>query len=273
MPSTYPEVIEGYKAIYNLTAQKFLLSSIGHMEILLSVTADDVIGIEAALQHPFSQGRLYITSSDVFDAPTIDPQYLTHEAGTSLRHRDPLRSSNADASLDITTLREGLRFCRELGNTLPLSANMGEEISPGSSVQSDDEWETWLKNNIYTEYHPSCSCAMLPQAQGGVVGADLKVYGLTNVRVADASVFPFQFSSHLMAPTYGLAEQAAELIMGSYTDVDATSTSASASATRTSTGAKTSTTSNSGAPGLTAAPAWTALLGFVGVLAGAGFLL
>lgn len=92
MPSTYPEVIEGYKAIYNLTAQKFLLSPIGHMEILLSVTANDVIGIEAALQHPFSQGRLYITSSDVFDAPVIDPQYLSHEAGAFFRHHDRLRS-------------------------------------------------------------------------------------------------------------------------------------------------------------------------------------
>ncbi|EPS94895.1 hypothetical protein FOMPIDRAFT_1133514 [Fomitopsis schrenkii] len=256
VPSTYPEVIEGYKAIYNLTAQKFLLSPIGHMEILLSVTANDVIGIEAALQHPFSQGRLYITSSDVFDAPVIDPQYLSHEA-------------------DLTTLREGLRFCRELGNTAPLSANMGEEISPGLNVQSDEDWQNWLVDNVYTEYHPSCSCAMLPQAQGGVVGADLKVYGLTNVRVADASVFPFEFSSHLMAQTYGLAEQAAELIQGTYTDVDATTTSASASATRTSTGAKTSTTdtTSGAAAGLTGAPAWSASLGFVGVLAGAGLLL
>lgn len=178
------------------------------------------------------------------------------------------------APLDLTILREGLRFCRELGNTAPLSANMGEEISPGSNVQSDDDWENWLKNNVYTEYHPSCSCAMLPQAQGGVVGADLKVYGLTNVRVADASVFPFQFSAHLMTPVYGLAEQAAEIIKGTYKDVDATSTSASASATRTSTGAKTSTTdtSNSGAS-LAGAPAWTALFGLVGVLAGAGMLL
>ena len=86
VPSTYPEVIEGYKAIYNLTAQKFLLSSIGQVEILLSVTANDVIGIEAALQHPFSQGRLYISSGDIIDDPVIDPQYLSHEAGALYRH-------------------------------------------------------------------------------------------------------------------------------------------------------------------------------------------
>lgn len=93
MPSTYPEVIEGYKAIYNLTAQKFLLSPVGQVEILLSVTANGVIGIEAALQHPFSQGRLYISSSDVFDDPIIDPQYLSHEAGAFFRHRYQWRSA------------------------------------------------------------------------------------------------------------------------------------------------------------------------------------
>ena len=85
VPSTYPEVIEGYKAIYNVTAQKFLMSSIGQVEILLSTTANGIIGIEAAIQHPFSQGRLYISSSDIFDDPVIDPQYLSHEAGASFR--------------------------------------------------------------------------------------------------------------------------------------------------------------------------------------------
>lgn len=58
VPSQYPEVIEGYKAIYNLTAQKFLMSSIGQMEILLTLMGDgktepQVITVQAALQHPF----------------------------------------------------------------------------------------------------------------------------------------------------------------------------------------------------------------------------
>lgn len=58
VPSQYSEVVEGYKAIYNLTAQKLLLSSIGDMEILLSLTGagqyePQVISIQAALQHPF----------------------------------------------------------------------------------------------------------------------------------------------------------------------------------------------------------------------------
>ncbi|KAH9832472.1 GMC oxidoreductase [Rhodofomes roseus] len=259
VPSQYSEVVEGYKAIYNLTAQKFLTSSVGHMEMLLSYTGagadnQEIVAVQAALQHPFSQGRLYISSSSVFDAPVIDPNYLSHEA-------------------DITTLREGLKLCRIIGNTAPLSQYMGEETAPGSSVQTDDEWDAWLAKNIYTEYHPSCSCAMLPQSLGGVVDANLKVYGLTNVRVADSSVFPFEFSAHLQAPVYGLAEQAASLIKGTYTNVD---TSASASASATSAGSSATTSSGSdqkSAAFAVGVPAWTALLGLVGVLAGAGLVL
>lgn len=53
---------------------------------------------------------------------------------------------------------------------------------------------------------------MLPRDQGGVVDANLRVYGLANVRVADASVPPISLSTHLMASTYGVAEQASNII-------------------------------------------------------------
>lgn len=89
---------------------------------------------------------------------------------------------------------------------------MTNETAPGLQVQSDQDWEDWLRGQISTEFHPSSTCAMLPREQGGVVDANLRVYGLSNVRVADASVPPFVFSAHLMSSTYGLAEQASVMI-------------------------------------------------------------
>ncbi|KAJ8481388.1 hypothetical protein ONZ51_g6039 [Trametes cubensis] len=205
VPSTSDEVKAGYEAIYNTTLNTFLMSPLGQVEILFALTGGQVDGentvaIQAALQHPFSQGRIYISSSDPFTPPVIDPQYLSHSA-------------------DLTILREGLKLARKIGNTAPLSNYLDSEVTPGSSVQSDDDWEQWLVNQIGTEYHPSCSCAMLPLEQGGVVDANLKVYGLANVRIADASVFPIQFSAHLQAPVYGLAEQAARIIRATYNGV------------------------------------------------------
>ena len=85
MPSQDPTVIAGYKAIYNATAA-LLATPIGQIEILLSLTGSpqgaNTIAIQAALQHPFSQGRLWINSSNPFDYPVIDPQYFSHSAGT-----------------------------------------------------------------------------------------------------------------------------------------------------------------------------------------------
>ena len=75
-------------------------------------------------------------------------------------------------------MREGLKMARRLGQAAPISGFLGKETSPGDGVNSDDEWNTWLKGAVGTEYHPTGSCAMLPKAQGGVVNAKLQVYGL-----------------------------------------------------------------------------------------------
>lgn len=125
-------------------------------------------------------------------------------------------------SVDHEILREGLKLARQLGETAPVSSTLTNETSPGSSVQTDDEWLNWIIKSAGTEYHPSSSCAMLPRDQGGVVDANLLVYGLTNVRVADASVPPIALSTHLMASTYGVAEQASNIIRKYYDGAQAT---------------------------------------------------
>ena len=77
----------------------------------------------------------------------------------------------------MTVLRTALRLARLIGTTAPLSSSLTTEVSPGSSVQTDDEWNQWIENTVGTEFHPSGTCAMLPVEQGGVVGSDLRVYG------------------------------------------------------------------------------------------------
>lgn len=109
-------------------------------------------------------------------------------------------------------LVDGLKLARRVGENYPLKDSLTGEAEPGPSVQSDDDWLEWLRDNASTEFHPSSTCAMLPRDQGGVVDAELRVYGLANVRVADASVPPISFSTHLMSSTYGLAEQASNII-------------------------------------------------------------
>jgi choline dehydrogenase len=197
-PSTDPTVQAGYRAVHEAGTENFILSPIGHVELLLGLTGtaqggDDSIAIQAALQHPFSTGQIYLNSSNPWEYPVIDPNYLAHPADTWL-------------------IREGLKLARKIGNTAPLSNFMTSEVFPGTQVQTDAEWDAWLATQVKTEYHPSSSCSMMPLDHGGVVGADLKVHGTTNLRVADSSVFPVQFAAHLQSLTYGVGEIASEMI-------------------------------------------------------------
>ncbi|KAJ5682141.1 glucose-methanol-choline oxidoreductase [Penicillium maclennaniae] len=192
-------VIAGYKAICNTTVSDIMKSPTGLIELLfMNSDASGIVGITAALQHPYSHGRIYINSSNPVDSPVIDPNYLNNTA-------------------DYEILLARLKVARSLGETSPLSNNLTGETAPGSSVTTDEEWLNWIRKEAGTEFHPSSSCAMLPRDQGGVVDANLRVYGLANVRVADASVPPIALSTHLMASTYGLAEQASNIIQEFHT--------------------------------------------------------
>lgn len=187
-------VTAGYRAIYNTTASVILPSTQGQVELLLVTSAlDGTVGITAALQHPLSHGRITIASNDPIGYPAIDPAYLSNPA-------------------DVTILREGLKLARQLANTAPLKDTLTNEVTPGTDVQSDADWEDWMRGHVDTEFHPSSTCAMLPLSQGGVVDPTLKVYGTWNVRVADASVPPIAFSAHLVGSTYGVAETASDII-------------------------------------------------------------
>jgi choline dehydrogenase len=157
---------------------------------------------------------MWITSPSVFDKPQIDPGYMTHPQ-------------------DVVVMREGMKLARKIGKAAGLGEVAGDEIVPGPNVQSDEDWENWVRGNTYTEYHPSGACALLPQSLGGVVDGRLTVYGTDNLRVVDSSVFTVPFSAHLMAPTFGLAEAAADMIRAQYNLPPPSASSAAPSGSKT----------------------------------------
>ncbi|KAJ3747680.1 hypothetical protein DFH05DRAFT_1480917 [Lentinula detonsa] len=220
-------VAAGYKTIYDTVTNQFYSGNSGQIELLLSITSANVL-IQAAIQHPLSAGELYITSNSAFDYPYINPNYLAHDA-------------------DLTILREGFKLARLVSQASPLSAYLTGETTPGSAVSTDDEWNTWIESAVGTEYHPTGTCAMLPLELGGVVSPSLLVYGTSNVRVADASVYPFDLSSHLGAPTYGLAEQASTIIRNYWNGVSTNPNSTTSSSSPSSTSSSKPTNSNTNA--------------------------
>lgn len=72
-----------------------------------------------------------------------------------------------------------------------------------------------IKSQVGPNYHPIGTASMMARDLGGVVDSEFKVYGVSNLRVVDASVLPLQVSGHLTATLYAIAERALDIIKSS----------------------------------------------------------
>lgn len=152
----------------------------------------------AVVMHPFSRGSTHINASTPAGKPIINPNYLSKP-------------------YDLRAIVEATKYARRIAQTDALKGFWTEEYEPGlAAVNTDAEWEEFARNTTLSIYHPLGTCAMLPKARGGVVDADLKVYGVEGLRVVDSSVIPVQPSAHLQTMVYGIAELAAGRIVGEY---------------------------------------------------------
>ena len=104
---------------------------------------------------------------------------------------------------------------REVAAQPALASLRGEELTPGESVQSDEEIDAWMRASAETIYHPVGTCRMGPAHDPmAVVDDDLRLIGLAGLRVVDASVMPTLVGGNTNAPTIMIAEKAADLILG-----------------------------------------------------------
>ena len=65
------------------------------------------------------------------------------------------------------------------------------EIDPGEHVQTDDEVDAWVRENVETAYHPTCTCKIGEESDPmAVVDPKCKVMGIESLRIVDSSIFP-----------------------------------------------------------------------------------
>jgi choline dehydrogenase len=143
---------------------------------------------------PKSRGYVRLKSSDPAAAPEIFLNYLAEEE-------------------DKQAFRAGLRLTREIFAQPAFRPFLGEEISPGKQVQSDDEIDDWLAKSAETAYHPCGSCRMGTDPMA-VVDPQCRVHGIDNLRVVDSSIMPAVPNGNLNAPTIMIGEKAADHILG-----------------------------------------------------------
>lgn len=151
----------------------------------------------AGVMHPFARGSVHINSANTSAAPIIDPRYIGN-------------------AFDLEATKEAAKYLRKMGTTSPFKELWVKEYDPGFDTQTDEQWEAYVRENVSTFYHPLGTCAMLPKEDGGVVDPALRVYGVRNLRVVDASVIPIMISANIQTAVYGIAERAAEIIAAEY---------------------------------------------------------
>ena len=142
---------------------------------------------------PESLGSIHIRSADPDAQPAIRFNFLADR-------------------IDQRAMVEGFRMMRRIVEAKPMDELRGEEFSPGTGVQSDEQILGWIRANSQTAYHPIGTCRMGPAGPTTVVDERLKVHGLEGLRIADASIFPTMPSGNTNAPCIMVGEKAADLI-------------------------------------------------------------
>jgi choline dehydrogenase len=176
---------------------QFLFTPASYDEGKHGVLADWPGFTVAAWQHrPESSGYVRARSTDPFQKPAIQPNYLAHE-------------------LDQRTVVAAMRLARSLIRSKAMAPYYDGEEMPGEAVETDDELLDAARQIGGTTYHPMGTCRMSPTTDPtAVVDDELKVHGMQGLRVVDASIMPRMMSANLAAGTMMIGEKASDMILG-----------------------------------------------------------
>ena len=141
---------------------------------------------------PESRGELKLKTANPADPPAMHPNYLATET-------------------DRRTIIDGLKLGRRLLSTPDMQHFITAEYIPGPQVQTDDELLDYARQYGGTVFHPTSTCRMGSDAMA-VVDPELRVHGVGNLRVVDASIMPAVVSGNTNAATIMIAEKAADLM-------------------------------------------------------------
>lgn len=143
-----------------------------------------------------SRGSVTLRSADPRDPPHIRFNYMSHPD-------------------DWVDMRACVRLTREIFQQPAFAPWRGREIQPGADCTTDEQIDAFIADKVESALHPSCTCKMgAPDDPMAVVDPELRVIGVTGLRIADSSVMPAITTGNLNAPTIMIGEKAADHILG-----------------------------------------------------------
>ncbi|KAF7376886.1 FAD/NAD-P-binding domain-containing protein [Mycena sanguinolenta] len=152
-------------------------------------------GQNCALMKAESRGQVLLRSKNPMQNPLCEMRYLTHPK-------------------DWATLRTALRVSVQLGRQMRANGYSLDDILVPSALDNDT-LDTFIRERAETMYHYTSSCRMAPEADPlpGVVDPELRVHGVSNLRISDASILPSVPAVHPQALVYAVAEKCADMML------------------------------------------------------------
>jgi choline dehydrogenase len=144
--------------------------------------------------YPKSRGRVHLASTDPAAAPRVEANFMADPA-------------------DMRPLLHGLKLARRIFASEPFRRYAAVEVAPGLAVTHDADLATYVRKVAATAHHPVGTCRMGVD-EHAVVDPELRVRGVSRLRVVDASIFPHVVGGNTNAPVVMVAEKAADLIRG-----------------------------------------------------------
>ena len=154
------------------------------------------IALHACLLRPKSTGEVKLASNNGKQPPKVFLNMLSHPD-------------------DINVMVKAVRICREIFAKQPLKEIITKELFPTKACQSDEEIKNFIRAKANTIYHPVGTCKM-GSDDLAVVDDQLKVHGIDNLRVVDASIMPSLISGNTNAPTIMIAAKTADMILAEH---------------------------------------------------------
>lgn len=149
----------------------------------------------------------------------VGPMYSNSMGWCKIRSTDPrvkpaIQFNYLSTDQDKREWVEAIRRTREIFAQQAWAGLDGGEISPGPSVESDDEILDWVRADAETALHPSCTARMGTDEMSVIDPRSMRVHGIDGLRVVDASSMRYVTNGNIYAPVMMLAEKAADLILG-----------------------------------------------------------
>jgi choline oxidase len=143
-----------------------------------------------------SRGTVRLRSRDFRDRPKVDPRYFTDAEDHDMR-----------------VMLAGVRLARRIAEQLPLKEWVARELAPSPDAVTDDELTDYVIKTHNTVYHPACTARMGPAGDPfAVVDPELRVRGVSGLRVADASIMPFLPAINPNITCMMIGEKCADLV-------------------------------------------------------------